>query len=140
MQYNFDEMSIEAYKELNQIKTNNVLRLPEMKIIINPTRLHWTNVIEYLITINRDPNYFMDYLKHELSTKEINWVSDYNSGLIIQGKKQKKEEIKALAIKFVSIGVVCSACQKTNTIMTKMNSKYYEINCEDCGNKKTLLF
>lgn len=99
--------------------------------------MHWTNVVEYLKTIKRDPNYFMDYLQHELLTKEINWVSDYNSGLIIQGKKQKKEEIKTLAIKFVSTCVICSACQKPNTIMTKMNSKYYEINCEDCGNKKT---
>jgi len=136
--YNFEEMTNEAYQLLNPSDSGNLLILPEIELEIATTRLHWKNVKAYLQVIRRHPDHFMDFLKHELPTKELNWFSGSKSdGLIIQGKKQKKAEITDLARKFVNICVVCSTCKKPNTEMNKISSKYYEINCLDCGAKKT---
>ena len=139
--YNFEQMVEEAYQLLNPSDSGDLLILPDITLDIGTTRLHWKNVKAYLQVIRRHPDYFMDFLKHELPSKEINWFSASKSdGLIIHGKKQKKAEITELARKFVNNCVVCSTCKKPNTEMEKMNSKYYEINCLDCGAKKTLTY
>ena len=75
------------------------------------------------------------------SSKNINWFSSsFEDGIIIHGKKQKKTSITELARKFVENCIVCSTCKNPNTNMTKINSKYYEINCLDCGAMKTINF
>lgn len=140
--YNFEEMVNEAYQLLNPSDSGNLLILPDIVVEIETTRLHWKNVKSYLQVIRRHPDYFMDFLKHELPSKknDINWFSSSKSdGLIIHGKKQKKAEITELARKFVDTCVVCATCRKPNTEMEKM-TKYYEINCLDCGAKKTVSF
>lgn len=139
--YNFEYMLNEAYQLLEPSDSGNLLILPEIKLEIGTTRLHWKNVKEFLQVIRRHPDFFMDYLKHELPSKEINWFSGSKSdGLIIHGKKQKKAEITDLSKKFVITCVICSACKKQNTEMNKMTSKYYEIDCVDCGAKKTISY
>jgi translation initiation factor 2 beta subunit (eIF-2beta)/eIF-5 len=139
--YDFNEMVNEAYSLLEPFNSNDLLILPDIVLEIGTTRLHWKNVKAYLQVIRRHPDFFMDFLKHELPGKEINWFSGSKAdGLIIHGKKQKKIEIMELAKKFVNTCVVCSTCKKPNTEMEKMTSKYYEINCIDCGAKKTISY
>ena len=137
--YDFEEMINEAYQVLGNQKKKNLIQLPEITLNIDPTRLHWKNVTEYLDVIHCVPEYFMSFLKHELPGKNINWFSSsFDDGLTIHGKKQKKSTITELARKFVENCVVCSACKNPNTKMSKINSKYYEINCLDCGALKTI--
>ncbi len=139
--YNFEEMVNEAYQLLNPSDSGSLLILPDIIVDIDTTRLHWKNVKAYLQVIRRHPDYFMAFLKYEFPESrrnDINWFSGSKSdGLVIQGKKQKKHEIVDLAKKFVENCVICSACRKPNTEMEKMPN-YYEINCLDCGSKKTV--
>jgi translation initiation factor 2 beta subunit (eIF-2beta)/eIF-5 len=140
--YDFLEMINEAYQVLGDgERSKNLVLLPDIIVIIDPTRLHWKNVSEYLDVIRCTPEYFMSFLKHELPGKNINWFSSsFEDGIIIHGKKQKKTSITELARKFVENCIVCSTCKNPNTNMTKINSKYYEINCLDCGAMKTINF
>lgn len=139
--YNFEQMINEAYQSLEQSSSGDLLILPDIILDIGTTRLHWKNVKSYLQVIRRHPDYFMDFLKHELPSKEINWFSGSKSdGLIIHGPKQRKAEITDLARKFVNIYVVCSTCKKPDTEMNKMSSKVYEVCCIDCGATKTYVF
>lgn len=136
--YNFEQMVNEAYQILEEPIAGEYLVLPNMQIDIGTTRLHWKNVKAYLKTISRNPDYFMEFLKHEIPGKSVNWFSGSKSdGLIIHGKKQKSTEITNLSIKFVNTYVLCSACKKSNTLMNKLTSKTYEIICNDCGTTKT---
>jgi translation initiation factor 2 beta subunit (eIF-2beta)/eIF-5 len=136
MENNFESMATDAYEILNKDKNGDLLILPKIDIDISVSRLHWKNVKEYLQIINRHPDHFMNYLKHEISNKEINWYSNSKSdGLIIHGKYQKKSEIIDIALKYVNYCVICSSCKKANSIINKEN-RYYEFMCLDCGMKK----
>ena len=140
-EFNFNTLVEEAYTELNE-KTNNShnnLILPELVVEINPTRLHWKNVKDYLKRIQRSPDHFMDWLKSQLPSQEINWFSGSKSdGLIIHGKRQKKAEVIELARKYVNNYVICSSCISSETIMTKSLNKQYQFECLICGMKKYL--
>ena len=136
MEFNFDLMVDDAYQNLNDNDKNDLLVLPKMDIEISMSRLHWKNVKQYLQVINRHPDHFMNYLKNELNSKDINWYSNSKSdGLIIHGKSQKKNEITSIAISYINNYVICSSCKKSNSLLTK-NDKYLEFQCLDCGMKK----
>jgi len=140
-QYDFESMANEAYQLLDQSKSGDLLILPEIILDIGTTRLHWKNVKVYLRVIQRNPDYFIDFLKHQIPGKEISWFSGSKSdGLIIHGLRQKKNEITELARKFVNDYVVCTMCKKVDTCMNKLNSKTYEIICNDCGNRSTCIY
>lgn len=137
-EYNFELMIDEAYQTLNQTNSSDLLILPEIILDIGTTRLRWKNVKDYLRVIRRNPDYFIDFLKHQIPGKEINWFSGSKSeGLIMMGPRQKKFEITELARKFVNDYVICTSCKKVNTCMNKLTSKTYEITCNDCGNRST---
>ena len=139
--YNFELMTNEAYQSLDQSNSGELLILPEITLDIGTTRLHWKNIKEYLRVIRRNPDYFIDFLKHQIPGKDINWFSGSKSdGLIIHGPRQKKFEITDLARKFVNEYVICTSCKKADTSMNKLNSKTYEIICNDCGNRSTCIY
>jgi translation initiation factor 2 beta subunit (eIF-2beta)/eIF-5 len=140
-QYDFESMANEAYQLLDQSNSGDLLILPEIILDISITRLHWKNVKVYLRVIQRNPDYFIDFLKHQIPGKEISWFSGSKSdGLIVHGLRQKKNEITELARKFVNDYVVCTSCKKADTCMNKLNSKTYEIICNDCGNRSTCIY
>ena len=135
---NFDTLVKDAYYKLQYYQTpNKKLILPDIIVEIVTTRLHWKNVKDYLKTINRHPDHFIEWLKTELPNLEINWFSGSKSdGLIIHGKRQKKSNIIDIALKYINIYIICPSCKQTDTTMTKFNHKQWEFKCEDCGMKK----
>jgi translation initiation factor 2 beta subunit (eIF-2beta)/eIF-5 len=129
----FEEMLNDAYEHLDCTK-NQVMVLPSFDIETSTVRLHWKNVKEYLKTIKRSPDHFINWLKQEMPTKPINWYSSSKSdGMIVHGKFPKKNELTDLAIKYVETFVICSSCKSPNTDMVKEDSKKYYFSCNSCG-------
>ena len=135
--FDFNIMADEAYQQLETDTRNETLILPTIITEIGTTRLHWKNVKEYLRVIRRHPDHFMEFLKKEFTNKEINWYSgSISDGLIIHGKGQKQVHITDIALKYVNTYVICSSCGKSNSILTKQNSKFYEFECLKCNMTK----
>lgn len=140
MENDFESMVNECYKLLENTKLTNNLVLPNMIIETSRVRLHWKNVSNYLSVINRNPEHFMDFIKRELPNKQIGWYSsDKEDGLLIHAARQKKNEISALAIKYVTNYVLCPSCKKYNSELNKdLDTKKYEFKCNECGFNKYL--
>jgi translation initiation factor 2 subunit 2 len=134
---NFDNLVDKAYNELGNKKPKQKLVIPENIVEIESTRLYWKNVEDFLLLTNRCAEHFMKWLKSELPSQEINWLSNSKSdGLIIHGKKQNKTIINNFVFKYINKFVICSSCKSYNTLLTK-NQNQYEFNCNDC---KTFYF
>jgi translation initiation factor 2 beta subunit (eIF-2beta)/eIF-5 len=139
MDFDFETMCDEAYQQLEMNTQCSTLILPNMILEPETTKLTWKNVKEYLRTIRRHPDHFMEFLKKECPSKQFNWVSGSKSdGLIIHGKFQKRKEITELALKYIDVYVVCPSCKKVDTKLTKLDSKNNEFECLNCGMKKNL--
>lgn len=137
MEFDFNTLVNNAYLILNNQTKGDNLILPEIVVEIGTTRLHWKNVKNFLKVVRRHPEHFMDWLKSELPSHQINWFSGSKSdGLIIHGKRQRKSDVKDLALKYVNEFVICPSCKKADSQMLKINSKQYEFECLDCGMKK----
>jgi len=135
----FNKLANDAYHILDQQYKSGNLTLPEVNVEIEPTRLHWKNVKEFLKLVRRHPDHFMNWLKTELPNQEINWFSGSKSdGLIIHGKRQKKSNITNMILKYVNTFIICTSCKHADTIMTKSN-KHWEFECIDCGMKKFII-
>jgi translation initiation factor 2 beta subunit (eIF-2beta)/eIF-5 len=136
----FNTLVNNAYLILDQQSRGENLILPDIIIEIGTTRLHWKNVKDFLKIIQRHPDHFMDWLKSELPSQEINWFSGSKAdGLIIHGKRQKKSDITDMALKYVNNYVICSSCKHADTKMIKINHKQWEFECMDCGMKKFIM-
>ena len=134
---NFDNLVDKAYNELGNKKPKQKLVIPENIVEIETSRLCWKNVESFLLLTNRCAEHFMKWLKTELPSQEINWLSSSKSdGLIIHGKKQNKAMINNFVFKYINIFVICSSCKSHNTILAKKQNQY-EFNCNDC---KTFYF
>lgn len=139
MEFNFEAMTDNIYQYLEKESKGETLILPAIVVEISPTRLHWKNVKEFLRVIRRNPDHFMDFLKHELTNKEVTWYSGSKSdGLIIHGKYQRQSDITDISLKYVNSYVVCPSCRNVDTEMKKTTSKLYEFECLDCGMKKNM--
>ena len=129
---NFEEMVDEAYKILNvNTKTKTTLILPNLKTLIETTRLIWNNADEIINVIHRPHEHFTSWLSDELPDKKVNWVSsDKKDGLIIHGKYKNDKELGILVLKYINMFVVCN-CKSTDTEMKKN-----QFICNDCGMTK----
>ena len=135
----FDDMINEAYSILEQEEKSGLMVLPDIDVEIEITRLHWKNVKDYLRVISRHPEHFMEWIKYEISNKEINWYSaNIKDGLIIHGKRQKKSDITDLAMRYIKEFVICSSCNAADTKMTKLGHKKHDFECLNCGMKKCI--
>lgn len=144
MDITFTNMVDEAYSKLYKNQENNIstseINLPEYDIIIEPTRLHWKNVTDFLIKINRPPQHFIHFLQYELPSVEIHWVSAtvFDNGIIIHGKRQKKKNIIDIMNKYINNFVVCMSCQSIDTTLTKYILHKYTFNCLKCNYSKCM--
>lgn len=140
MEFDFITLVNNAYLILDQQSRGEDLILPEVVVEIGTTRLHWKNVKEFLKVVRRHPDHFMEWLKSELPSHEINWFSGSKSdGLIIHGKRQKKSDITEIALKYVNTYIICPSCKRADTKMTKISNKQWEFECMDCGMKKFMM-
>ena len=136
-QISFEDMVNNAYMLLNTNNNKEFLILPQIKIDIEPTRIHWKNVKEYLVLIKRNPMHFMQFLKLNFLGKSIDWTSEsISTGLFIHGKKIKENDIKNIMIKYINEYVICNDCKKSNTSLMKSDLKKYLFKCNECGVSK----
>lgn len=130
----FNTMLDNVYSKLNN-NENTRLILPNLITVQSRTKLYWKNINNISIIINRDPEHIYNYLKSELTGKDINWISsNKNEGLVIQGKGLKENLLKDILKKYINKFVVCKSCNKINSNLTKNKDlgKYY-FQCLDCG-------
>ena len=142
MSKSFNDMCDEAYELLEQYdKSGTSLILPNIIVEMSTTRLHWKNVKDFLKTVNREPEHFMDFLINELPGKQINWFSASKAdGLLVHAKKFKQNDVSELALKYVNNYVSCPSCKhfETDMIWTPEIRKYNFV-CQDCGFNKYLI-
>lgn len=137
MEMKFEEMVDEAYEYLDMESKGCTLILPTIIADIGTTRLHWKNSQDFLRVINRNSEHFMDFLKKQVTNKEISWYSGNKSdGILIHGRNQRVSHVNDLIFKYINIYVTCPSCKKNDTIMTKNNSRKYKFECIDCGMNK----
>jgi translation initiation factor 2 beta subunit (eIF-2beta)/eIF-5 len=128
----FEELVDEAYSQLGKEIKKTTLVLPQLEVEVSPTRLHWKNVETLCQVIKRDPDHFISFLKKEMMGKEINWFSGSKAdGLIVHGKRQNKQHVSEMALKYISVFVTCPSCKNSNTVLTKE-----KFECLDCGMNK----
>jgi translation initiation factor 2 beta subunit (eIF-2beta)/eIF-5 len=128
----FEELVDEAYSQLGKEIKKTTLVLPQLEVEVSPTRLHWKNVEILCQVIKRDPDHFISFLKKEMMGKEINWFSGSKAdGLIVHGKRQNKQHVSEMALKYISVFVTCPSCKNSNTVLTKE-----KFECLDCGMNK----
>lgn len=135
----FTIMVDEAYNILNNDNFINNIILPKIDCDITPTKLYWKNLTDYLNIINRSSDHFYNFIKNELSNKEINWYSaNKNDGIIIHGKYLKISLLLDLIKKYINLFVICTSCKNTNTILTRITTKKYEFKCLACEMVKVI--
>lgn len=134
MEFDFETMVDKEYQFLNNDRRNETLILPSIITEIGPVRMHWKNVKEYLKVIQRHPDHFIEFLRHEIPGKNIDWFSASKSdGLIIHGKCQKTSKLSELAFKYIEMYVKCLSCKKIDSSLIKTGAHKYEFECRECG-------
>ena len=127
---NFDLMITELYEELKQVNhsTKNDFYIPEAKITKKPTRLDWINFFDFLKKINRSPQHFIKFLKHE---RKIDGDL-VGTVLIIQGK-YRKEDVSKIMVEYTNKFCLCPICKSYNTNLLKdAIIKKEKISCLKC--------
>lgn len=139
----FDTMADEAFIILDKESISSIkaqrMELPNYDIKTETTKLHWKNVKDFMIKINRSPDHFMEFLMKENSGKEVSWMSSSKAdGLQIHGKYLKQKLVMDQMEKYISMYVKCPSCRRYNTTIDKspVASSYFL--CQDCGFDKHL--
>lgn len=140
MEYSFEYMVNEAYQELDKDPNEaQTLILPDIVTTIEPTRMIWVNVKDYLRVIRRRPEHFINFLRNEKICKgEINWMSgSISDGLVLHDKFRKNTIISEMALKYVNDFVVCTTCKRADSLLIKeKESKLHKFECNNCGMTK----
>ena len=138
-EYTFLTMIDNVYSLVDLKKKKNII-LPEYTVIIEPTRIYWKNAHAFLLTLNRNYEHLLNFLKNELNNIDINWVStqSLDDGLIIHQKYPKIKILKEVINKYIDNYVICSSCNSSNTLLNKFILKKYQFTCNECGMNKCI--
>jgi translation initiation factor 2 beta subunit (eIF-2beta)/eIF-5 len=139
MEDTFESMLDELYDKSIGIEKKKTLNIPPPELIVDTSRIFWTNPKIYLKLINRPPEHFLNFMIVESSIK-MNWKTESKSdGIVIHSNKMKKNTLIELIKKYIEQNVSCKYCFSFNTIITKNSDiRKYEINCNDCNCNYTL--
>lgn len=129
---NFEELLDSVYREIDD-KTiiTTKLVIPPPIIEKSTTNTYWKNIKKILITINRNPDHFIDFLNKEINTGE--WISSSKSDGIVLVGKYNIEQLTKLLQSYIKKYVVCNICNATNTLLDKDKElRVFKINCNKC--------
>ena len=129
----FNTMLDNLYLQLDVIKEEPIkFYLPEPKISKKSTRLDWINVKDFLKTVNRSYEHFLNFIKHERKVNASYNVVDGNNVLMIQGRI-KKEDISKIMLEYTDKYTKCFICSSYNTVLVKDGLiKKDKIVCNKC--------
>ncbi len=127
-----------VYDELESINMGNTkLVIPNPILEGTTTNTYWKNIKKILVTINRPPDHFLDYMNREIHTGY--WISSSKSDGIGMIGKISLKTITALLQNYIKKYVVCNICKSPNTVLDKNKDlRAYMITCEKCKSKYTI--
>ena len=111
-----------------------VLSRPELKKV--GKKMVWKNAKSYLMSINRDPTHFINYVGKETNCNGT-WKTSKKSDGIIFTIKVNQQSISNLMTGYAEKYVKCSECGSYNSVMSKDNSvRKNKILCLDCNSSR----
>ncbi len=135
MEIEFNTMLDIIYNNIdNKMKSQNSQKLivPNPVIEYNTTNTYWKNVKKILMTINRSPEHFIDFIQTEMKTGE--WMSSSKSDGIVLIGKFKMDKIMYVLQSYIKKYVICNICNSSNTILEKNKDlRSYMIKCNKCN-------
>ena len=125
-----------AYKQMEVVQKHK-LKLPELNIETQPTKARWINVTDYLKIIKHDFTTVLEFMKKEMKGRNVMAFSqNEEEGILIQGKKIKKQDIISIVEKYIMSLVNCEQCKNAISTLTKTEGKFYQYECLCCGFSK----
>jgi translation initiation factor 2 subunit 2 len=140
MDHDFNTLLNIVYEQIEQkTKEQNSKKLvvPVPQIELSTTNTYWKNVKKILMTINRPPEHFIDYIQREMHTGE--WISSSKSDGIVLIGKHKIDKITTILQSYIKKYVICNICNSSNTILDRNKElRTYMLNCNKCNSKYAL--
>ncbi len=135
MEIEFNEMLDYVYANIeNKQKSQNVHKLivPVPVIEYSTTKTYWKNVKKILMTINRSPEHFIDFIQSEMKTGD--WLSSSKSDGIVLIGKFKIDKITSILQMYIKKYVICNICNSSNTSLEKNKDlRFNMIKCNKCN-------
>jgi translation initiation factor 2 subunit 2 len=135
MEVEFNEMLDIVYNNIDiKLKSLNSQKLvvPNPVLEYSTTNTYWKNVKKILMTINRSPDHFIDFIQMELKTGE--WMSSSKSDGIVLIGKHKMDKIMYLLQSYIKKYVICNICNASNTILEKNKDlRSHMVKCNKCN-------
>lgn len=124
----FNKMLDNLYDQLDQTNSKTTFYIPEPKINKKPTRLDWLNATEFLKTINRSLDHFINFLKTERKV-----IASYHKNIIIIKGKFRKTDINKMMIEYVNKFCKCPVCSSFDTLLAKDGTiRRDKLICQKC--------
>ena len=127
-----------VYEQLEtKITSSSKLIVPDPVLERSTTNTYWKNIKKILITINRPPDHFVDYINKQLKTGE--WISQSKSdGLVLIGKFSNNQ-ITHVLHQYIIKYVICNICNSSKTILERNKDlRTFMIQCNKCNSKYTV--
>ncbi len=135
--YFFDNLE-SVYKELDEKSSGTTkMIVPNPQLEKTTTNTYWRNVKKILMTINRPPEHFIDFINKELNTGE--WISNSKSDGIVLIGKFTVNQITHVLQTYIKKYVICNICNSSNTTLEKNKDlRSYVVECKKCNSKYTV--
>ncbi len=135
MEIEFNKMLDIVYNNIDtKLKSANSQKLvvPNPVLEYSTTNTYWKNVKKILITINRPPEHFIDFIHNEMKTGE--WISSSKSDGVVMKGKHKMDKIMHVLQSYIKKFVICNICNSSNTIIDKNKEvRSYMVKCNKCN-------
>jgi translation initiation factor 2 subunit 2 len=135
LEMKFNTMLNEVYTQIDEkLGQATKLVIPTPIIEKSTTNTYWKNVKKILITINRPPEHFIEYLNKQLNTGE--WLSQSKSDGIVLIGKYNITQLTEVVRNYVNDYVICNICKSTNTELERNKDlRLYMVSCKKCNSK-----
>lgn len=120
-----------GYEKLPEsVKSRERFTIPKIKGHVEGNKTILSNFREIVQTVRRPQEHIIKFLLKELAAP-----GELRGANLILGRKVNSAEINEKVRKYVDNYVICSACGKPDTKITKENNVNFII-CSACGNKE----
>ncbi len=135
LEITFNTMLDEVYTQIDE-KLGQATKtiIPTPIIEKSTTNTYWKNVKKILITINRPPEHFIEFVNKKLKTGE--WLSQSKSDGIVLIGKFNVSQLTEVVRDYVNEYVICNICKSTNTELERNKElRLYMVSCKKCNSK-----
>ena len=129
----FTEMLNILYCNLAEDSKSETIVLDKPNLIKVGKKMVWKNAKRFLMNINRDPTYFIDFVSKE-TNGNATWKTSKKSDGIIFSVRINSTSIEKIMRDYSEKYVRCTQCKGFNSIMCRDNSiRKFKITCLDCN-------